>query len=104
MKPLGVRQSSSAGERVREWCRTHAISPALTFKEDLQLLQILRDSETCKPWIVVATLFLRFYGLGRAELQYLTRDDVIESTVFIRAKRVLPDVLGLSHPDRRRIR
>ena len=73
---------------------------ALTFKEDLQLLRILRDAEIHKAWIVVAILFLRFYGLRRAELQYLTREDVMESTVLIQAKRVLPDVLGPGKPAR----
>src|SRR5262249_21935153 len=75
-------------------------SRALTFNEDLQLLQNLRHSETCKPWVAVAILFLRFYGLRRAELQYLTGEDVMESTVLIQAKRVLPDVLGPSKPAR----
>ena len=73
---------------------------ALTFKEDLQVLDVLRDSGTCKPWVVVAVLLLRFDGLRRAELQYLTRDDVIDSTVLIQAKRVLPDVLGPGKPAR----
>ena len=67
---------------------------ALTFKEDLQVLQILRESETRKPWVVVAILFLRFHGLRRAELQYLTREDVLDSTVLIQAKRVLPGCAG----------
>ena len=73
---------------------------ALTFGEDFQVLQILRDLEACKPWVVVAILLLRFYGLRRAELQYLTREDIIDSTVLIQAKRVLPDVLGPGKPAR----
>jgi integrase len=34
------------------------------------------------------------------DLQYLTREDVIDWTVLIQAKRVLPDVLGTGNPAR----
>jgi integrase len=47
----------------------------------------------------VAALLLRFYGLRRGELQYLTYEDLVGPSVLIQAKPVLPDIL-----DKRRTR
>jgi len=67
---------------------------ALIFGEDLQLLALVRDIEVSDPALAAAILFLRFYGLRRAELQYLTHADLVGSAVLVQAKSVLPDVLG----------
>jgi len=67
---------------------------ALSYEEDMQLLDALRALEQARRSTVVGILLLRFYGLRRAELQYLTHADIAASTVLVQAKRVLPDVLG----------
>jgi len=67
---------------------------ALSFEEDLQLLALARDVEITAPALAAAILLLRFYGLRRAELQYLTHADLAGSAVLVQAKPVLPDVLG----------
>jgi len=69
---------------------------ALSFEEDLQLLALVRDVEATVPALAAAILILRFYGLRRAELQYLTHENLVGAAVLIQAKPVLPDVLGLS--------
>jgi len=73
---------------------------ALSLEEDLQLLQILRDVEAADPALAAAILLLRFYGLRRAELQYLTHVDLVGPAVLVQAKPVLPDVLGPSNESR----
>ncbi len=70
---------------------------ALSFEEDLQLLALVRVVEVTTPALAAAILLLRFYGLRRAELQYLTHGDLVGSAVLVQSKPVLPDVLG---PDR----
>jgi len=67
---------------------------ALSFEEDLQLLTLVRDVEVAETALAAAILLLRFYGLRRAELQYLTHSDLVGSTFLVQAKAVLPDVLG----------
>lgn len=67
---------------------------ALSFDEDLRLIEILRWLEASDQALAAAILLLRFYGLRRAELQYLTHSDLVGSVVLIQAKPVLPDVLG----------
>ena len=69
---------------------------ALSFEEDLQLLALARDVEVTAPALAAAILLLRFYGLRRAELQYLTHSDLAGPAVLVQAKPVLPDVLGPS--------
>ncbi len=69
---------------------------ALSFEEDLQLLALVRDIEAAASVLAAAILLLRFYGLRRAELQYLTHEDLAGPTVLVQAKAVLPDVLGPS--------
>jgi len=66
---------------------------ALSVEEDLQLLALARDVEITAPALAAAILLLRFYGLRRAELQYLTHADLAGSAVLVQAKPVLPDVL-----------
>jgi integrase len=67
---------------------------ALSFEEDLQLLALVREVEATAPALAAAILLLRFYGLRRAELQYLTHADLVGPAVLVQAKPVLPDVLG----------
>ena len=69
---------------------------ALSFEEDMQLLGLVQDEEAAAPALAAAILLLRFYGLRRAELQYMTHVDLVGSTVLVQAKPVLPDVLGPS--------
>ncbi|MHB8731542.1 MAG: tyrosine-type recombinase/integrase [bacterium] len=69
---------------------------ALTFEEDLQLLALVRAVETASPALAAAILLLRFYGLRRAELQYLTHVDLVGPAVLVQAKAVRPDMLGPS--------
>ena len=69
---------------------------ALRYEEDLQLLALVRDVEAASPALTAAILFLRFYGLRRAELQYLTHADLVGPAVLVQAKAVRPDLLGPS--------
>jgi integrase len=69
---------------------------ALSYEEDLQLLALVREMEMASPALAAAILLLRFYGLRRAELQYLTHADLVGPAVLVQAKTVRPDLLGPS--------
>jgi integrase len=73
---------------------------ALTYEEDVKFLKLAKAaSGRLDGHRYVAALLLRFYGLRRGELQYLTYEDLVGPSVLIQAKPVLPDIL-----DKRRTR
>jgi len=68
---------------------------ALTYEEDVKFLKLAEAaSGRLDGHRYVAALLLRFYGLRRGELQYLTYEDLVGPSVLIQAKPVLPDILG----------